>query len=215
MSEAQALARSLYTKDSSISAKKLAEACGRSDRWARMELQKLKNGKTLQELVTDAVSPVRRSETPKEKVPTPEPKPIVKPSESLTAPAEGIAEAQPTGARLVSWLAFAMGLAASVAANVASVGDGIGSRVAAAFAPLAVLLAVEVLVRTRWQKYAWVKYSGLAIVAAVAAVVSYGHQRHLLLGYGESSLNATILPLAVDGLLTISATALIAMKESK
>lgn len=201
MSEAQALARDLYTKDPSIDSKALAAACNRTTRWASGELSKLKGDKA-----------TRPSEPALKPVATDVPKSIASVSELRTAPAAPMSESQPSGARYVTWAAFAFGLIASVAANVTSAGTGVGPRMAAAFAPIAVLLAVEVLVRTRWQKHVWLKYAGLGVVAAVAAVVSYGHQRSLLLGYGESTLNATILPLAVDGLLTISATALIAMK---
>lgn len=212
MSEAQAQARALYAQDPSIDSEALAAACNRTRRWATGELKKLK-GEHLTKNVEQAFKPLLTV------VPTTEPEPIESVSESLTEAPEPIAEPtaaeQPEGARLVAWLAFALGLAASVAANVTSAGNGVGPRLAAAFAPVAVLLAVEVLVRTRWQKHVWLKYAGLGVVAAVAAVVSYGHQRSLLLGYGESTLNATILPLAVDGLLTISATALIAMKGEK
>nr|WP_255429698.1 DUF2637 domain-containing protein [Streptomonospora sp. PA3] len=53
-----------------------------------------------------------------------------------------------------------------------------------------------------------IQWSGTAVVAAVAAVVSYGHMRDLLLSYGETALVAHILPLSVDGLLLVASVAL-------
>lgn len=144
---------------------------------------------------------------------------------------------QPRGARAVAWLAFVVGIAASVAANVAhafyatpaqldawqrqgGVGEWHpepGSIVAAGFWPLALLLAVEVLSRVRWQPGAWwalARYGGLLLVALVAAVLSYRHMAGLLTVYGEDSLSAHLGPLAVDGLMVLSGFALLGMSST-
>jgi hypothetical protein len=124
---------------------------------------------------------------------------------------------QPSGARLVAWSAFGLGVAASVAANVAHAQPQIGPRVAAAFVPLALLLAVECMSRPRWHRAgAWwglARYGGTGLVALVAAVMSYRHMRSLLLSYGEDPLNAAIGPLAVDGLMVVAGFALLAMNH--
>ncbi|SBW17244.1 putative membrane protein [Candidatus Protofrankia californiensis] len=52
--------------------------------------------------------------------------------------------------------------------------------------------------------------AGLAIVAGVAAVVSYRHMRDLSGRHGEDGLSSTILPLSVDGLLAVAALVLLA-----
>jgi hypothetical protein len=141
---------------------------------------------------------------------------------------------QPRGARAVAWLAFVVGIAASVAANIGHAyyptaaqldawqqrgGTGEwhpepGSIVAAGFWPLALLLAVEVLSRVRWQPGAWwslARYGGLLLVALVAAVLSYRHMAGLLTVYGEDGLSAHLGPLAVDGLMVLSGFALLSM----
>ncbi|WP_250289454.1 DUF2637 domain-containing protein, partial [Frankia sp. CiP1_Cm_nod1] len=52
--------------------------------------------------------------------------------------------------------------------------------------------------------------AGLAVVAGVAAVVSYRHMRDLSARHGEDGLSSTILPLSVDGLLAVAALVLLA-----
>lgn len=106
-------------------------------------------------------------------------------------------------ARAWAWLAFLLGIAASVAANVAHARPEIGPRLSAAFVPVALIVVLEVAARLK-RDSSW-RWTGTVIVALVAAVVSYRHQRELLIGYGEDSLNATIMPFAVDGLMITAA----------
>ncbi|MGH3489586.1 MAG: DUF2637 domain-containing protein [Actinopolymorphaceae bacterium] len=129
---------------------------------------------------------------------------------------------QPAGARLVAWSGFLLGVAASVAANVAHAQPGIGPRIAGAFVPLALLLAVECMTRPRWNRrpgtwstwwWGLARYGGTGLVALVAAVMSYRHMSALLTGYGEDALNAAIGPLAVDGLMVVAGFALLAMSN--
>ena len=98
----------------------------------------------------------------------------------------------------------------------------LGARIAAAFVPLALLLAVECMTRPRWHRRpgAWsgfwwglARYGGTGLVALVAAVLSYRHMSALLLAYGEDALNAAIGPLAVDGLMVVAGFALLAMNN--
>ena len=124
---------------------------------------------------------------------------------------------QPGGARLVAWSAFGLGIAASVAANVAHAHPALGPRIAAAFAPVALLLAVECMIRPRWGRagFWWglTRYGGTGLVALVAAVMSYRHMCALLVSYGEDQLNAAIGPLAVDGLMVVAGFALLAINH--
>lgn len=119
--------------------------------------------------------------------------------------------------RALVWAALLAGIAASLAANIAHAHDGTGPRLASAWAPVALLLAVSVAERAprpaRWW-FAALEYAGIAVVALVAALVSYQHQRDLLAGYGETRLSATLLPLSVDGLIVVASMALIAMGEA-
>jgi hypothetical protein len=88
-----------------------------------------------------------------------------------------------------------------------------GAVVGAVFWPLAVIFAVEILTRTRWPDgWRWVaaRYLGLIPVALVAAVVSYRHMSGLLVFYGEDRVTSVIGPLAVDGLMVMATSALLA-----
>lgn len=120
--------------------------------------------------------------------------------------------------RLIAWAAFLLGSIASVAANVAHARPDLGPRLTAAFAPLALVLAVELAVRVRWRRGFWWavgRWGGTGLVAVVTAVVSYRHQADLLAGYGEDAVSAAILPLSVDGLMIVAAAALLALSDPK
>ncbi|MGW8438800.1 DUF2637 domain-containing protein [Nocardiopsis sp. NPDC055879] len=117
---------------------------------------------------------------------------------------------------LVAWLAFTTGAVVSVGANVLHALDGggavdFGRVVAAGWAPVALLLVAELVARARQSGPWWIialRWAGTAVVAGVAAIVSYGHMRDLLLSYGETALVAHLLPLSVDGLLLVASLAL-------
>jgi hypothetical protein len=132
-------------------------------------------------------------------------------------------------ARLVSWAAFVGGTVASVAANVAhariptadagpSWHPELGAQIAAAFWPLALLGAIEVLTRVPWPRgwvWALARYAGAGAVGAGAAVLSYRHMAALLAAWGEDGWNAHIGPLVVDGLMVVAGTALLALSKGQ
>lgn len=140
-------------------------------------------------------------------------------STDLVAVPVGQRHEQTWDAKFVVWLGFLFGLLVSVAANVASANGGILARITAGFAPVALLLAVEALSRPAWYRKGiqwWLaRFGGTTVVALVAAAVSYGHQKSLLVELGETPLNAAILPLAVDGLIMTCAAALMAMRRPR
>jgi len=110
-----------------------------------------------------------------------------------------------------------LGAGASVAANVAHARAETGPRLASAFAPVALLLCVELVAQISWpagRAWAWARWFGTGVVALVAGVTSYLHMRGLLLSYGETPLVATLQPLAVDGLMIVSSVALLALGRS-
>ena len=117
-------------------------------------------------------------------------------------------------------LGGAVSLAANAAhAYVAPVGapatwrPHTGAIMFAVFWPIAVFVSIEILARVRWRTGAlWVavRYVGLVPVAVVAAIVSYQHLAGLLATYGENRLTVVIGPLAVDGLMVLSAAAVMA-----
>jgi hypothetical protein len=150
---------------------------------------------------------------------------------TVEAPADPAAETTAEGAeratdqevpgRAVAWVAFAAGIIASVAANVLHAADGgaaIPELVGAAFWPVALLLSVELLTRVAWPRGFWWgfgRYVGVGLVGLVAAVLSYRHMAGLLQMWGEDRLNAHLGPLAVDGLMLVAATALLAITHSQ
>jgi hypothetical protein len=119
-----------------------------------------------------------------------------------------------SGARMVAWGAFVLGVVASVAANGAHARPEVGPRLASAFAPVALLLTVEIMSRVPWPRgrsWALGRWAGTGAVALVAAVTSYRHMSALLVSYGEDQLTALIQPLCVDGLMVVASLALLAL----
>jgi hypothetical protein len=85
--------------------------------------------------------------------------------------------------------------------------------IGAVFWPVALFVATEILTRVAWPSgLGWqlVRWLGMLPVAAVAALVSYRHLSGLLGYYGEDPVTVRLGPLAVDGLMVISAGALLA-----
>jgi len=121
-----------------------------------------------------------------------------------------------------------LGGAVSLAANVAhsyvpppGAGAGwtpeAGAVVSATFWPVAVFVAVEILIRVTWptgRPWLIARFLGVLPVALVAAVVSYRHLAGLLAHYGEDTLTAVIGPIAVDGLMVMATAALIATSSA-
>jgi hypothetical protein len=125
-----------------------------------------------------------------------------------------VEDTPPARGRWWAWTAFLLGSVASLAANVAHAQPHLGPRLTAAFAPLALVLAVELAARVKWQP-GWgsrlMRWGGTGLVAAVTAVVSYRTQVDLFGQYGEDPINSTILPLSVDGLMLVAAGALLTL----
>lgn len=117
---------------------------------------------------------------------------------------------------------FALGISVSITANILHAGiDGqakLPELVGAGFWPLALFVSTEILTRVPWPpgaRWVWARLLGIGIVALVAAVVSYRHMEGLLASWGEDWINAYLGPLAVDGLMLISATALLAVSRTR
>jgi hypothetical protein len=86
-----------------------------------------------------------------------------------------------------------------------------GAIAFAAFWPVALFVGIEMLARVAWRR-GWrmilLRFGGLLPVAGTAAIVSYLHLAGLLAHYGEPRVTVVIGPLAVDGLMVMSAAAL-------
>jgi hypothetical protein len=90
------------------------------------------------------------------------------------------------------------------------------AMVFAAFWPVALAVAVEVLSRVTWPAaFRWPGLLGTVLVGGVALVVSYRHMNGLLLYFGEAELSAALGPVGVDGLLIVGGFALLAIGETK
>ncbi len=50
----------------------------------------------------------------------------------------------------------------------------------------------------------------VAVLALIAAVVSFGHMHELVIRHGETRLNATLIPLSVDGMVVASSMSVLA-----
>lgn len=91
-----------------------------------------------------------------------------------------------------------------------------GAVVGSMFWPILLFVGVEILATYRWPKgpgFALLRFGGLIPILAVTGVVSYRHQRGLLLFYGEDLFVANIGPLAVDGLMVMATAALLATRK--
>lgn len=114
-------------------------------------------------------------------------------------------------------LVFATTVLASVAANVLAAEPTWVARGVAAWPPLALLFVVDVLGRAP-VPVGWlgrVSVAGAGSVAAVAALASFSHVRHVALAVGESELVAWVLPISVDGLAVVCSVALVEINRRK
>lgn len=116
---------------------------------------------------------------------------------------------------------FWTGIGASVSANIAHAYVGhlpaVGAVLAASFWPMALLISIEIISRVDWpagRKWWLLRYGGLTTVALIAAIISYSHMVGLLGVYGEGYFTAHIGPLAIDGLMIVSSTALLAIADN-
>lgn len=110
-----------------------------------------------------------------------------------------------------------LGVAASVAANVLHAEGNPISQAISAWPPLALLITVELVPRVpisaRW--WSFVRMTATAIIAGIAAWVSYWHMVGVALRYGESQDAAHLLPLSVDGLIAVASVCLIELSKRR
>jgi len=116
--------------------------------------------------------------------------------------------------RRVRWavrLVLVLGVAASVAANVLHAHPNPVSQTIAAWPPLALLLAVELVSRVPVHRTGRVVARVLATVAiaGIGAWVSYWHMAGVAARYGETDASPYLLPLSVDGLIVVASISLV------
>ncbi|MEW2444681.1 DUF2637 domain-containing protein [Micromonospora marina] len=108
-------------------------------------------------------------------------------------------------------LVLVLGVAASIAGNVLHARDNLISQVISAWSPLALLLTVELISRVPVHRrlLAAVRWAATALIAGIAAWVSYFHMAAVASRYGESGGAQYLLPLSVDGLVVVASICLV------
>ncbi|HET8658164.1 MAG TPA: DUF2637 domain-containing protein, partial [Micromonosporaceae bacterium] len=119
-----------------------------------------------------------------------------------------------TRLRRVRWAVRAtltLGVAASVAANVLHALPNPISQAIAAWPPLALLLTIELVSRVpvHRRSVAVVRLAATALIASIAAWVSYWHMVGVAAHYGETGASPYLLPVSVDGLVLVASVSLV------
>jgi hypothetical protein len=106
---------------------------------------------------------------------------------------------------------FSLGIAASLAGNVLHAQDNPISQAISAWSPLAPLLAVELISRipARRGVASVARMAATAVIAGIAAWVSYWHMAGVASRYGESGASPYLLPVSVDGLIVVASISLV------
>ncbi|MEU1883931.1 DUF2637 domain-containing protein [Micromonospora rifamycinica] len=161
--------------------------------------------------VMDGSSQVRVDGHPGPKItPTPDPQPIPEPVSVSEGPGAG----QVRQFKRIRWavrVVLALGVAASIAGNVLHARDEIISQVISAWSPLALLLTIELISRVpvHSRRLAIGRWAATALIAGIAAWVSYWHMASVAAHYGETNGAQYLLPLSVDGLVVVASICLV------
>lgn len=107
--------------------------------------------------------------------------------------------------------AFTLGMAASVAANILHAQPHPVSQVIAAWPSIALMCTVEIMSRvpSTGRGLAATRTAVTAVIAIIAAYVSYFHMVGVATRYGETGVAAYLLPLSVDGLVVVASISLV------
>jgi hypothetical protein len=112
-----------------------------------------------------------------------------------------------TGVRLT----LLLGVLVSITANVLHANPNPISQAVAAWAPVALLLSVELISRVpaHHPAMAFLRLAATITIAGIAAWVSYWHMVGVAVTYGETGLTPYLLPISVDGLIVVASISLI------
>ncbi|HEX8630790.1 MAG TPA: DUF2637 domain-containing protein [Catenuloplanes sp.] len=104
-----------------------------------------------------------------------------------------------------------LGVAASTVANTLAADPNGVSRTIAAWPPLALLLTIELISRipVHRRALAGARLCATAVIAGIAAWVSYWHMAEVAARYGETGASPYLLPLSVDGLIVVASICLV------
>ncbi|WP_430497844.1 DUF2637 domain-containing protein [Micromonospora trifolii] len=127
------------------------------------------------------------------------------------APADAAERASLVRIRWGVRLVLALGVAASIAGNVLHARDELISQVISAWSPLALLLTIELISRVpvHSRRLAVGRWAATALIAGIAAWVSYWHMAAVASRYGETNGSQYLLPLSVDGLVVVASICLV------
>ncbi|GIM97530.1 DUF2637 domain-containing protein [Paractinoplanes toevensis] len=106
---------------------------------------------------------------------------------------------------------FTLGITASLAGNVLHAEDNAISQAISAWSPMALLLTVELISRVPVRKGAasYARLAATAVIAGIAAWVSYWHMAGVATRYGETGASPFLLPFSVDGLIVVASISLV------
>jgi len=106
---------------------------------------------------------------------------------------------------------FALGISASLAGNVLHAADNPISKAISAWSPLALLLTVELISRVPASRglASLGRLGATAVIAGIAAWVSYWHMAGVAARYGETGASPYLLPFSVDGLIVVASICLV------
>ncbi|MFD6757281.1 DUF2637 domain-containing protein [Micromonospora gifhornensis] len=106
---------------------------------------------------------------------------------------------------------LALGVIASTIANILHADPHPISQAIAAWPPLALLLTIELISRVPVHRRALaaIRLITTAIIAGIAAWVSYWHMVAVIGRYGETGAGPYLIPLTVDGLVIVASVCLV------
>lgn len=113
--------------------------------------------------------------------------------------------------RLAVRFVFTLGVAVSLTANVLHAENNFIAQAIAAWAPVALLLTVELISRVpstgTWRSA--IRITATIAVATIAAWVSYWHMVGVAAAYGEPGITPYLLPISVDGVIVVASVSLV------
>jgi uncharacterized protein DUF2637 len=108
-----------------------------------------------------------------------------------------------------------LGILASTAANVLHAEPNAISRTIAGWPPVALFITLELISKVptgrRVRKVA--KLAATALIAGIAAWVSYWHMAAVAARYGETGASPYLLPLSVDGMIVVATICLVELAD--
>jgi Protein of unknown function (DUF2637) len=107
--------------------------------------------------------------------------------------------------------ALFLGVAASITGNVLHAQDNLISQAISAWSPIALLITIELISRipVHRRALAIARWAATALIAGIAAWVSYWHMAAVASRYGETGASPYLLPLSVDGLVVVASVCLV------